>query len=299
VSNQADIRDIQILGDLKAAFGRFGEDVSQILASLQKQFEEVLGQWDERQDHWRRQVETAQEEVYEARRSLNECQSQPADEEGDSADCSSEEDQVADAEKLLAEYEENLETVKQWRHRIEALIADFQNDIHRLSNLASSRTSSAQGVLANKLEILNRYVGGSSATVGISGLQGQGGNAKLLKVAGSKEKELYYCARIRNQHLAGKKHDITGISFDKYGFPDFSSVAIKTVKIKVKNSKSDRRVANKQAGIAKEPRGYVWHHHEDGTTLQLVPEDVHRKTGHSGGAPGQDSLYTFSFPNYD
>lgn len=180
MSNQANIRDIQILDALKASFGRFGEDVSQTLASLQKQFEEIDEWLEEREDHWQRQVGAAQEEVYAARRSLSECESQSEDDEGNSPDCNFEEEQVADAERILADYEEKLETVKQWRHRIEGNLADFQNDIHRLSNLATSRTSSAQTFLANKIEILNRYVGGgASAPVGITGLVAPSGNDKI------------------------------------------------------------------------------------------------------------------------
>jgi chromosome segregation ATPase len=167
VSDQANIQDIQILGDLKIAFGRFGEDVVQILATLQKQFEEVQEQLEDRQEHWQRQVDAAQEEVYEARRSLRECESQGEDEDGGSPDCGFEEEQVSDAEKELAGYEENLEKVKQWRHRIEGQIADFQSDMHHLSILASSRTGSAQTFLVSKIEILNRYVGsGFSGRVG-------------------------------------------------------------------------------------------------------------------------------------
>jgi len=179
LSNQADIRDIQALGDLKAAFGRFGEELQQILPSLQKQLEEIQERLDDRQQYWRRRSEEAQEALYAARRSLNECECQGEDDDGNSPDCSFEQDQVADAERALAENEDNLETVKQWRHRIESQIADFQNDIYRLSNLASSRTGSAQAFLANKIETLNNYIGGSSAVVGTSGLQSQGGNDKM------------------------------------------------------------------------------------------------------------------------
>ena len=181
MSNSADIRDIQVLGDLKAAFGRFGEELQQILPALQKQFEEIQEQLDDRQKHWQRQADTAQEEVYEARRSLSECESQSDDEDGNSPDCSVEEEQVADAERALAENEVNLETVKQWRHRVEGLIVDFQNDIYRLSNLAFSRSESAQAFLANKIEILNHYIGGSSFPVGTGGLQGQSGSDKIKK----------------------------------------------------------------------------------------------------------------------
>ena len=29
--------------------------------------------------------------------------------------------------------------------------------------------------------------------------------------------------------------------------------------------------------------GFAWHHHQDGTTMQLVDRLIHSKTGHSGG----------------
>lgn len=55
---------------------------------------------------------------------------------------------------------------------------------------------------------------------------------------------------------------------------------------------SDFAKADRQAGITpafrqgENPTGqkYSWHHVEDGETMQLVPSDVHSKTGHSGGA---------------
>ncbi|MYD63434.1 MAG: HNH endonuclease [Gemmatimonadetes bacterium] len=31
------------------------------------------------------------------------------------------------------------------------------------------------------------------------------------------------------------------------------------------------------------PEGYIWHHHEDSGRMQLVPSDIHEKTGHTGG----------------
>ena len=87
----------------------------------------------------------------------------------------------------------------------------------------------------------------------------------------------------RNLGLAGRKHPVTGIPFDKEGYPDFSGVSKKNVKINLTgNRNSDRRAAEAAAGFPT-PEGYVWHHHQDGETLQLVPEDIHRATGHDGG----------------
>jgi RHS repeat-associated protein len=93
---------------------------------------------------------------------------------------------------------------------------------------------------------------------------------------------------IRNAHLAGSVHPFTKIPFDKQGYPDFSSVAKATVKIaQTGNRAGDARAANKAAGYQSTPEGYQWHHHQDKTTMQLVPQWHHQKTGHDGGYTGK------------
>ncbi len=86
---------------------------------------------------------------------------------------------------------------------------------------------------------------------------------------------------VRNGHLL--VHPKTGIPF-RNGFPDFSSVATHTVSITQTGvNKTDFAAANLAAGIKSTPVDFTWHHVEDGTTMQLVPSDIHAKTGHSGG----------------
>lgn len=113
------------------------------------------------------------------------------------------------------------------------------------------------------------------------------GAADARKVANATDNILdaYKGIIIRNAHLAGKKHPVTGIPFDKAGFPDFSKVMKKEVKIKFTGDrKADFAVANQAAGFKKgTPEGFTWHHHQDGTTMQLVPSEIHSKTGHTGG----------------
>jgi hypothetical protein len=138
--------------------------------------DDIQEQLDDRQRHWQKETDTAQDEVYAARHALSDCESEPADDDGDFPSCGIYEDQLIDAERALAICEENLETVKQWGHRIESLIADFQNDIHRLSDLSSSRASSAQAFLAKKMELLNNYIGGIASTIKSPGLQTLGGH---------------------------------------------------------------------------------------------------------------------------
>jgi RHS repeat-associated protein len=86
---------------------------------------------------------------------------------------------------------------------------------------------------------------------------------------------------VRNGHLL--VHPKTGIPF-RNGFPDFSKVATQTVTIKQTGGPADFAAANLAAGLSETPKGSTWHHVEDGTTMQLVPTDIHAKTGHSGGA---------------
>ena len=45
----------------------------------------------------------------------------------------------------------------------------------------------------------------------------------------------------------------------------------------------DEAIANRSAGQARTPRGFTWHHVEDGKTMQLVPSRIHSATGHTGG----------------
>ena len=81
-----------------------------------------------------------------------------------------------------------------------------------------------------------------------------------------------------------ENHPKTGIPFDADGFPDFSSVSVRDVKITFTGkARLDEAAANAAAGLKATPPKMTWHHHQDMTTMQLVPRDIHRATGHTGG----------------
>jgi hypothetical protein len=103
--------------------------------------------------------------------------------------------------------------------------------------------------------------------------------AELIIEQGSSERD-----GPRNGFLAGSVHPDTGIPFDSDGYPDFSAVAVTEVSIDQTGSRAgDFRAANEAAGYTSTPEGFSWHHHQDGTTMQLVPRDLHARTGHTGG----------------
>jgi hypothetical protein len=94
---------------------------------------------------------------------------------------------------------------------------------------------------------------------------------------------------IRNAHLAGREHPVTRVPFDADGYPDFRAAGVVEVEVRISFTGSRARdfaAANKAAGLKETPKGMTWHHHQDGTTLQLVPTGIHARTGHTGGFSG-------------
>jgi len=117
-------------------------------------------------------------------------------------------------------------------------------------------------------------------------------------------------SKLKNGGLAGETHPVTGVPFDKQGFPVFDSfhdvqlpsnlaspaVADATqfryatanlretlqANPNLKANFTTEQLAAIEQGAPRIP-GYTWHHNQDGVTLQLVDENLHSGTGHSGG----------------
>ena len=86
------------------------------------------------------------------------------------------------------------------------------------------------------------------------------------------------------------KGRVVDVTYNKDGYPDFSPFEYKgndgkaVVEIEYTGSRTqDFTKANEAAGFEATPKGYTWHHVEDGKTMQLVETDVHKKFQHTGG----------------
>ncbi|MFM0184043.1 HNH endonuclease [Paraburkholderia aspalathi] len=77
-----------------------------------------------------------------------------------------------------------------------------------------------------------------------------------------------------------------GVQFTPQGFPNFTPYAKAEAEIDglTGNYGVDAAMANKAVGLQSTPQGYVWHHVEDGNTMQLIPQDLHNAVRHTGGA---------------
>jgi hypothetical protein len=127
--------------------------------------------------------------------------------------------------------------------------------------------------------------------------QAAGGNSNTAKPAQSTQGtgNAYQGVRIINKKYAGQVYKLegelaakypNGVKFNKDGFPDFSPYAKVRVKIDglKGNTGSDFTAANRAVGLKETPKGYTWHHVEDGRTMMLVPTDLHQAVRHTGGA---------------
>ncbi len=88
----------------------------------------------------------------------------------------------------------------------------------------------------------------------------------------------------RNEALPARFPE--GVPFSYEGFPQFEQYAIATVRFEdgfVGDYETDFKKSNQLAGLSRQPRGTVWHHHEDGKTLHLLDRDLHSEVRHWGG----------------
>jgi hypothetical protein len=114
----------------------------------------------------------------------------------------------------------------------------------------------------------------------------------------------------KNVKLAGQRHRVTGIVFDNKGFPIFNDVAAFDTRLPIEPFRNasytdQMRMATNNLAAAiqrgevnpsafsanqlgqiqsgsKTVDGFTWHHHQDTGRMQLVPRDIHKRTGHLG-----------------
>jgi hypothetical protein len=77
-----------------------------------------------------------------------------------------------------------------------------------------------------------------------------------------------------------------GVRFSERGFPDFSPYTRETARFEPHFSgvrELDAPRANRMVHLEETPEDWIWHHVEDGKTMQLVPQDLHEAVRHAGG----------------
>jgi len=251
MSDGVHIGAVETLGALSDGLARFADEANASLLALQRDIQRTREWLDGEVHEAQSRVRRREEDVDAAREALAECR------ESDDGDCDAEERDYDHAKARLAKAKDRLSEATSWLGRFENAVTEYEREARRLQDVAGTTTSRARSFLSRRQEDLAKYLGVSITTAE------------------------------RMARLAGTTHEKTGVPFDQEGYPDFSAWSVRDVQLPGRltgNRVADAKEANRAAGFAKTPRGYTWHHHEDGATMQLVPSDVHRRTWHAGGA---------------
>lgn len=145
-----DIRNIQTLYDLQTALSRFASGTQEGLRAAEAEISGTMDWLRERVNHWQRQTEQARRALARAQAELRQClNSGYRDEEGHyhQPDCSAYAGAVTKAEAHLRECDQNLQTAKVWRSRVEQAVNEYQREARRLSDLTKGHTEKARAHL--------------------------------------------------------------------------------------------------------------------------------------------------------
>lgn len=129
------------------------------------------------------------------------------------------------------------------------------------------------------------FVGGGT----IGGIQGFRWLRRVPTIAGRPPINSRWAGQIYNgkgwtASLAAKYPN--GVRFTKQGFPNFGPYAKARVQLNNLTGRyaTDAAAANRAVGLSSTPKGYVWHHVEDGRKMILIPKELHNAVRHHGGA---------------
>lgn len=157
----ANVRNIQVLADMKAALTRFKSDAQAQLLAAQQEIQRTQEWLAERERHWQREVRRCEETMRQAQSALMRCQASGfRDQQGRyyPPNCSAEERAVTQARSQLENARRELQTVQHWTHAVAQAAAEFQREAQRLTNMLNSDVVKASALLENKISVLQSYI---------------------------------------------------------------------------------------------------------------------------------------------
>ncbi len=299
MSPAVNLRSLQVLNDLRAALVRYSHDALQSLADAAMEIQRTLAWLAERVAWWQAEVRRLQEVVRRAREALQRCRSSSSkDKSGKSRqpDCGQYERALQEAERLLREAELQLRTALMWQQRVQQSADAYQRDARGLADRIHNDLPKATATLSRSADILQGYVTMNApavsapppasalpyvaAGIGAIGIGAIDIAATTVKLINSKYSGSVF--HLADTNLKSEYPD--GVAFTSDGYPDFAPYAIRIVRISMTGDRqTDYAAANSAAGLDVTPEGFTWHHHQDRTTMQLIPTDIHYAVRHSGG----------------
>lgn len=130
MSNNAYIRDITSLEELRIAIARFCEESENQLLAIDSKLQTRIGNLKSLESQFQRLIESAQDDLRNANSALSSCEGNTyEDEEGNKEypDCDSEQDEVINCRKRLELAEHNYNSFRREIRNIEIAIAEYQS----------------------------------------------------------------------------------------------------------------------------------------------------------------------------
>jgi hypothetical protein len=152
MSTTARVNSIDAIQEWKSSLKRFVDETWQLLRSAEQKIRRTEEWLQERSNYWHHRSEQCQEEVYQARRDLQECRN---DEDND---CSAEEEALTEARCNLRNTEMEVENVRRWKAQVAEMAAAYRVQAERLSQLLTAEMPRADAFLGRIIDDLYAYV---------------------------------------------------------------------------------------------------------------------------------------------
>ncbi|MBI4670493.1 MAG: hypothetical protein HY741_02335 [Chloroflexi bacterium] len=168
MSASANVRNVQVLADLKAALARFKSDTQSSLNAAQQEIQRAQEWLGERERHWQGEVRRREQVAQQAHAALQRCQASGTyDRDGHyyPPNCSAEEAALAQVQRSLSAAQAELRTVQQFSRALQQAAVEFQREAQRLANYLNNDVTKASALLENKISILQAYTAMSAPSV--------------------------------------------------------------------------------------------------------------------------------------
>lgn len=165
MSNSAYIRDITLLEELRVAIARFCEESENQLQAVDSKLQSRIGNLKSLESQFQRMIESAQDDLRNANRSLSSCEADTyEDEEGDTVypDCDYEKEEVIECRKRLELAEHNYNSFKREIRNLEIAINEYQNPKVKYRTLIQFEKEAATSSLKQLLNGAEDYLSVSS-----------------------------------------------------------------------------------------------------------------------------------------
>jgi len=162
MSKHVHITTLQVLDDLRNALVRFRAGVQEAHQEMEAAIRRVEHYLEQRERHWRREIERREKEYRLAQRAYEVCRSRTyRDSAGRTCapDCSQEEKAMLKARMELERAQANYREVQSWKKMVRRETESYRNQARRMSSLLESSVPQATAWLQAQAATLQSYIG--------------------------------------------------------------------------------------------------------------------------------------------